>query len=65
MFHSVHVEAAARIARLARRLGIKRLVHLSGIGADTACLPPLFAAEAKVRRRCKTHSLVQSLSARR
>jgi hypothetical protein len=32
-FHSVHVEAAARIARVARRVGIKRFVHLSGIGA--------------------------------
>jgi uncharacterized protein YbjT (DUF2867 family) len=35
-FHSVHVEAAARIASVARRVGAKRLVHLSGIGADTA-----------------------------
>jgi uncharacterized protein YbjT (DUF2867 family) len=33
-FHSVHVDAAARIARVARRAGTKRLVHLSGIGAD-------------------------------
>ncbi len=33
-FHSVHVEAAARIASVARRVGTKRLVHLSGIGAD-------------------------------
>ena len=33
-FHSVHVEAAARIARVARRAGTKRFVHLSGIGAD-------------------------------
>ena len=35
-FHSVHVEAAARIARVARRVGVKRFVHLSGIGADAA-----------------------------
>jgi len=35
-FHSVHVEAAARIARMARRAGTKRFVHLSGIGADAA-----------------------------
>jgi len=35
-FHSVHVEAAARIARMARRAGAKRFVHLSGIGADAA-----------------------------
>jgi uncharacterized protein YbjT (DUF2867 family) len=35
-FHSVHVEAAARIARVARRAEAKRFVHLSGIGADAA-----------------------------
>ncbi len=39
-FHSVHVEAAARIARAARRAGTKRLVHLSGIGADAASSSP-------------------------
>src|SRR5262249_36744200 len=33
-FHSIHVEAAARIARAARRARTKRFVHLSGIGAD-------------------------------
>jgi uncharacterized protein YbjT (DUF2867 family) len=35
-FHSVHVEAAASIASMARRAGTKRFVHLSGIGADVA-----------------------------
>jgi uncharacterized protein YbjT (DUF2867 family) len=39
-FHSVHVEAAARIARVARRVGAKRLVQLSGIGADAASPSP-------------------------
>jgi uncharacterized protein YbjT (DUF2867 family) len=39
-FHSVHVEAAARIASVARRVGTKRLVHLSGIGADAASPSP-------------------------
>src|SRR5215468_6055387 len=34
-FHSVHVEAAANIARAARQAGIRRLVHISGIGANT------------------------------
>jgi len=33
-FHSVHVEAAARVARHAREHGVERLVHVSGIGAD-------------------------------
>ncbi|MDI4235181.1 complex I NDUFA9 subunit family protein [Bradyrhizobium sp. Arg237L] len=35
-FHSVHVEAAQRVAAEARRAGVKRLVHVSGIGADAA-----------------------------
>ena len=39
-FHSVHVETAARIASVARRVGAKRLVHLSGIGADAASSSP-------------------------
>jgi NADH dehydrogenase len=35
-FRAVHVEAAARVARLAREAGVARLVHVSGIGADPA-----------------------------
>jgi uncharacterized protein YbjT (DUF2867 family) len=52
-FHSVHVEAAARIARVARRVGTKRLVHLSGIGADATSPSPYIRSrgegEAAVR----------------
>jgi len=33
-FHSVHVESAQRVAAKAQRSGVKRLVHVSGIGAD-------------------------------
>lgn len=33
-FHSVHVEAASRLARRAREAGVSRLIHISGIGAD-------------------------------
>jgi uncharacterized protein YbjT (DUF2867 family) len=33
-FQSVHVEAAARVARVAAAAGVERLVHISGIGAD-------------------------------
>jgi uncharacterized protein YbjT (DUF2867 family) len=33
-FHSVHVEAAARVAKHSRALGVERLAHISGIGAD-------------------------------
>src|ERR1700704_6068285 len=35
-FHSVHVESALRIAAQARRAGVERFVHISGIGADAA-----------------------------
>jgi NADH dehydrogenase len=35
-FQSVHVEAAGRVARLAQRAGVQRLVQLSGVGADPA-----------------------------
>jgi uncharacterized protein YbjT (DUF2867 family) len=35
-FHSVHVEAAGRIAAQARRAGVERLAHVSGIGSDAA-----------------------------
>jgi uncharacterized protein YbjT (DUF2867 family) len=35
-FRAVHIEAAARLARLAREAGVARLVHVSGIGADPA-----------------------------
>jgi uncharacterized protein YbjT (DUF2867 family) len=35
-FQSVHVESAQRVATQAQRAGVKRLVHLSGIGADAA-----------------------------
>jgi uncharacterized protein YbjT (DUF2867 family) len=33
-FKSVHVEGAARVARLAKQAGVQHLVHVSGIGAD-------------------------------
>jgi uncharacterized protein YbjT (DUF2867 family) len=35
-FHSVHVESARRMAAQARRAGVERFVHISGIGADPA-----------------------------
>src|ERR1700724_4392498 len=35
-FHSVHVESAQRVAAQAHRAGVDRLIHISGIGADTA-----------------------------
>src|SRR5215831_12494386 len=53
-FHSVHVEAAARIARVARRAGVKRFVHLSGIGADAASPSPY------IRNRGEGEAAVQA-----
>ena len=53
-FHSVHVEAAARIARAARRAGTKRFVHLSGLGADAGSPSPY------IRSRGEGEAAVQS-----
>ena len=39
-FQSVHVEAARRVAMLARRAGVETLVHISGIGADARSASP-------------------------
>jgi len=39
-FQSVHVETATKIARAARQAGIRRLVHVSRIGANTASPSP-------------------------
>src|SRR6201981_202534 len=39
-FHSVHVEAAKRIAVLARQAGAETLVHISGIGANAGSTSP-------------------------
>jgi len=46
-FQSVHVEAAARIARHACDSGIKRLVHISGIGADSAAHSPYICSRGQ------------------
>ena len=39
-YHSVHVETAAKVAKASRDAGIKRFVHVSGIGANTASPSP-------------------------
>jgi len=39
-FYSVHVEAAARLARHSRESAVARLVHVSGIGADASSSSP-------------------------
>lgn len=35
-FDDIHVQGAGRLAQLTRNAGIKRLIHISGIGADTS-----------------------------
>src|SRR5437660_10306210 len=39
-FQSVHVNAAERVARLARETGVERFLHISGIGADFRSTSP-------------------------
>lgn len=55
-FDSVHVEAAAGLARAVRAAGVERLIHVSGIGADPASLSRYVAArgrgEAAARDDC-------------
>jgi uncharacterized protein YbjT (DUF2867 family) len=46
-FDAVHVEAAARVAHLARASGVERLIHVSGIGADPASSSPYIAARGR------------------
>ena len=46
-FQSVHVEAAARIARHACDSGVRRLVHISGIGADSTAHSPYICSRGR------------------
>lgn len=46
-YHSIHVEAAARLARLATQAGIRRFVQLSGIGADPDADDPYIQARGQ------------------
>lgn len=49
-FESVHVRGAANVARLAARAGVKRLAHISGIGASTASSSSYVRARADGER---------------
>jgi uncharacterized protein YbjT (DUF2867 family) len=53
-FRSVHVEAAKRIAMLARQAGAETLVHISGIGADAG------PASAYIRSRAEGEAAVRA-----
>ena len=46
-FEAVHVEAAARVARLACESGVERLIHVSGIGADPTSSASYIAARGR------------------
>jgi uncharacterized protein YbjT (DUF2867 family) len=46
-FRSLHVETAGKIARLAKQAGIRRLVHLSGIGASAASSSPYIRSRGR------------------
>lgn len=53
-FHDIHVEGAAVLARAAERAGARRLVHISGIGADTG------ATDAYIRARGEGEAAVRT-----
>lgn len=46
-FQSVHVAAAARVARQAKAAGVERLCHVSGLGADAASASPYIASRGQ------------------
>jgi uncharacterized protein YbjT (DUF2867 family) len=53
-FHSVHVEAAHRIAAQAQQAGVERLVHISGIGSDAT------SSSLYIRKRGEGESAVRA-----
>ena len=62
-FRSVHVTAAARVARLAREAGVERLIHVSGIGSDAGSASPYIRSrgegERVVREAFPTTTLIR------
>jgi uncharacterized protein YbjT (DUF2867 family) len=64
-FHSVHVESAQRIAAQAHRAGVKRLVHISGIGADATSPSAISESAARASWRPRPRSPMLFSSARR
>lgn len=46
-FDAIHDEAAGRVARLSAELGVKRLVHVSAIGADAAARSRYLASKGR------------------
>ena len=62
-FHSVHVDAATRIAMPARQAGVEALEHISGTGADAGSASPYIRsrgeAEASVLDSFSSAKLVR------
>jgi len=46
-FDSIHVQAAARVARHSRQSGVQRLLHVSGIGANAASTSRYIASRGR------------------
>jgi uncharacterized protein YbjT (DUF2867 family) len=46
-FESMHVQAAARVARHSRQSGVRRLLHVSGIGANPASTSRYIASRGR------------------
>ncbi len=46
-FNSVHVKAAATLARISRDCGVARLIHVSGVGADARSESPYIQSRGK------------------
>ena len=46
-FHAAHVVAAEQVAEEARKAGVERLVHISGIGADAQSSSPYIRARGE------------------
>jgi uncharacterized protein YbjT (DUF2867 family) len=49
-FHAVHVAAAERLAKEARKAGVERFVQISGIGADAQLASPYIRARGQGER---------------
>ncbi len=52
-FDAVHVQGALHVARQAKRHGLERLVHVSGIGVDPTSASPYIRARAQGELRVK------------
>ena len=54
-FQSVHVNAAERVARLARETGVERFLHISGIGDDSRSTSPYIRSRGRAKRPYSGH----------